>query len=193
MNKPSEPGDIASSLQFLKKKQGLPPVHNWNPPFCGDIDMRISRDGRWHYNGSPIGREAMVKLFSSVLRHDDDDCYYLVTPVEMVRIQVDDAPFVIVQAEVQSSDNGPEYLFITNIGDKVTLDKDHPLIMKEDSQTGEPAPYVRVRDRLNALINRNVFYQLVEEAVELPVEGGVELKITSQGEEYSLGRVEGGG
>lgn len=189
MSKPSKLGDIASNLQFLKKKQGLPPIHSWNPPFCGDIDMRISRDGRWHYNGSPIGREAMVKLFASVLRHDDDDCYYLVTPVEKVRIKVEDAPFVIVQADVQSGDNGQEYRFTTNVGDMVTLDRCHPLIIMEDPQTREPAPYIRVRDRLNALINRNVFYQLVEEAKEAPAEGWVELMITSQGEQYSLGRV----
>ncbi|KEI71758.1 DUF1285 domain-containing protein [Endozoicomonas elysicola] len=189
MSKPSKPGDIASNLQFLKKKQGLPPIHSWNPPFCGDIDMRISRDGQWHYNGSPIGREAMVKLFASVLRRDDDDCYYLVTPVEKVRIQVDDAPFVIVRAEIIDGDHGKQYLFTTNIGDKVALDKGHPLVMMEDSLTKEPAPYIRVRDQLNALINRNVFYQLVEESEEIPVEGGVDLVITSQGGQYSLGRV----
>lgn len=189
MSKPSKPGDIASSLQFLNKKKGLPPIHSWNPPFCGDIDMRISRDGQWHYNGSPIGREAMVKLFASVLRRDDDDCYYLVTPVEKVRIQVDDAPFVIIRAETMDADHGKQYLFTTNIGDKVALDKDHPLVMMEDFLTKEPAPYIRVRDQLNALINRNVFYQLVEEAEEVPVEGGLDLVITSQGGQYSLGRI----
>ncbi|WP_419536223.1 DUF1285 domain-containing protein [Endozoicomonas sp.] len=191
MSNRSRPENIASNLEFLKKKKGLPPVHNWNPPFCGDIDMRISRDGRWHYNGSPIGRESMVKLFASVLRHDDDGHYYLVTPVEKVRIQVDDAPFVAISAEVRDGENGPEYVFSTNVGDEVVLDKEHPLVIKKYKDTGESVPYIRVRDRLNALVNRNVFYQLVEDASAVDVEGGVELTISSQGREYSLGVVEG--
>ncbi|WP_066014367.1 DUF1285 domain-containing protein [Endozoicomonas atrinae] len=192
MSNQSRPENIVSNLQFLKKKTGLPPVHSWNPPFCGDIDMRISRDGRWHYNGSPIGRESMVKLFASVLRHDDDGYYYLVTPVEKVRIQVDDVPFVAVSAEVRDGDNGPEYLFSTNVGDEVVLDSEHPLVMMKHKESGESIPYIRVRDRLNALVSRNVFYQLVEEAIEVDVEGGVELRISSQGREYSLGVIEGG-
>ncbi|WP_257265030.1 DUF1285 domain-containing protein [Endozoicomonas sp. ONNA2] len=178
-----------SNLQFLDK--GLPPVHSWNPPFCGDIDMRISRDGRWHYNGSPIGRESMVKLFASVLRHDDDGHYYLVTPVEKVRIQVEDVPFVAVSAEVRLGADGPEYLFTTNVNDQVVLNHEHPLKMMENPETGESAPYIRVRDRLEALVSRNVFYQLVAEAIETPVAGGVELSIRSQGQGYSLGMVSG--
>ena len=134
----------------------------------------------------------MVKLFASVLRHDDDGYYYLVTPVEKVRIQVDDVPFVAVSAEVRDGDCGPEYLFSTNVGDEVVLDSEHPLVMMNHKETGESVPYIRVRDRLNALVSRNVFYQLVEEAIEVDVEGGVELRISSQGREYSLGVIEGG-
>ncbi len=192
MSNRSKPKDIVANLQFLNKKKGLPPVHSWNPPFCGDIDMRISRDGRWHYNGSPIGRESMVKLFASVLRHDDDGHYYLVTPVEKVRIQVDDVPFVAVSAEVRDGTNGPEYLFTTNVGDEVVLSNEHDLRMMKNLETDEFMPYIRVRDRLDALVNRNVFYQLVEEAIETPVAGGIELNIRSQGQYYSLGIVEGG-
>ncbi|USE33736.1 DUF1285 domain-containing protein [Endozoicomonas sp. SCSIO W0465] len=192
MSSQSNPDNIVSHLQFLKKKKELPPVHSWNPPFCGDIDMRISRDGRWHYNGSPIGRESMVRLFASVLRHDDDGHYYLVTPVEKVRIQVDDVPFIAVSAEVRDGSNGPEYLFSTNVGDEVVLDREHPLQMMKHKATGELVPYIRVRDRLNALVNRNVFYQLIEEAREVDAGGGIELKISSQGRDYSLGFVEGG-
>ncbi|WBA79456.1 DUF1285 domain-containing protein [Endozoicomonas sp. GU-1] len=192
VNNGSKPENIVANLQFLNEKKGLPPVHSWNPPFCGDIDMRISRDGRWHYNGSPIGRESMVKLFASVLRHDDDGHYYLVTPVEKVRIQVDDAPFVAVSAEVRDGGNGPEYLFTTNVGDEVVLSNEHNLKMIKSIKTGEFVPYIRVRDRLDALVNRNVFYQLVSEAVETRVTGGIELSIRSQGQDYSLGVVEGG-
>ncbi|WP_422444936.1 MULTISPECIES: DUF1285 domain-containing protein [unclassified Endozoicomonas] len=192
VNNGSKPENIVANLQFLNKKKGLPPVHSWNPPFCGDIDMRISRDGRWHYNGSPIGRESMVKLFASVLRHDDDGHYYLVTPVEKVRIQVDDAPFVAVSAEVRDGANGPEYLFTTNVGDEVVLSNEHDLKMIKSMKTGEFVPYIRVRDRLDALVNRNVFYQLVAEAVETRVTEGIELSIRSQGQNYSLGVVEGG-
>lgn len=184
----SKPENIVANLQFLDKKKGLPPVHTWNPPFCGDIDMRISRDGRWHYNGSPIGRESMVKLFASVLRHDDYH-YYLVTPVEKVRIQVDDVPFVVVSAELRDGVNGSEYLFTTNVGDQVVLNNEHALKMMKSIKTGEFAPYIRIRDRLDALVNRNVFYQLVEEAIETPVAGGVELNIRSQGQDYLLGMI----
>lgn len=184
------PGNIAQTLKGLGKKKAVPPIHEWNPPFCGDIDMQIARDGRWYYNGSPIGRESMVKLFSTVLRHDDDGCYYLVTPVEKVRIQVEDAPFMVVQACVQEGTSGREYLFTTNVGDEVVLDEEHPLSVATDPETGEPAPYIRVRDRLDALVHRNVFYQLVEEAEALDSEGHLELQITSQGKPYSLGRIE---
>ncbi|WP_330925502.1 DUF1285 domain-containing protein [Candidatus Sororendozoicomonas aggregata] len=162
----------------------LPPVHQWNPPFCGDIDMRILRDGQWLYMGTSIKRPAMVKLFSSVLRRDDDDCYYLVTPVEKVRIQVDDVPFVVVS--MTSTHEG--LVFITHTDDLVLLSEDHPLWVTENDR-GEPLPYIRVRDRLNALINRNVFYQLVERAEINKTSQGDVLTITSAGQTFTIGEV----
>ncbi len=186
MNPSKKPADLAANLKFLQKKSGLPPVHQWNPPFCGDIDMRINRDGSWHFNGSPIDREALIRLFASVLRRDDDDCYYLVTPVEKVRIQVEDVPFIIISAEVRH--DGTEYIFTTNVGDEVVLDKDHPLIMKAYGETGEAVPYIGVRDRLEARFHRNVFYQLVETAQCR----GDEVVITSKGHDYSLGSIKEG-
>ena len=143
------------------KGRGLPPVHDWNPPFCGDLDMRIARDGTWFYLGTPIGRPELVRLFSTILRRDRDD-YFLVTPVEKVGITVDDAPFLAVDFEV--SDPGPDQVltFLTNVADRAEAGPDHPIRVERDPATGEPAPYVLVRDRLEALIDRKSFYRLVE-------------------------------
>jgi uncharacterized protein len=163
-----------------KKK---PPVHLWNPAFCGDMDMRIARDGTWYYLGSPIGRLPMVKLFSSVLRHDPDDCYYLVTPVEKLRIRVDDAPFVAVEL---AAGNGL-VAFRTNVDDVVTADAEHPIRVEIDPETGEPAPYILVRDRLEALIARPVFYELVEMAEVRTINGQELLGVTSAGQFFPLG------
>lgn len=151
------------ALEAEKTSSGkkLPPVHLWNPEFCGDIDMRIRRDGSWDYMGTPINRKRMVKLFSTILRRDDND-YFLVTPVEKVGIRVDDAPFTVVEMEYQQ-DN---IIFRTNVDDLIKVGKDHPIHVVIDEKTGEPSPYVRVRDRLDALISRNVYYQLAELAVE---------------------------
>ena len=147
---------IAASARAAGKK-GLPPVHLWNPPFCGDLDMRIARDGTWFYLGTPIGRPEMVRLFSTILRRDGDD-YFLVTPVEKVGITVDDAPFVAVDFERV----GEALRFETNVGDFVDAGADHPIRVVQDAQTGEPAPYVHVRANLEALIDRKSFYRLVE-------------------------------
>ncbi len=147
---------IAASARAAGKK-GLPPVHLWNPPFCGDLDMRIARDGTWFYLGTPIGRPEMVRLFSTILRRDGDD-YFLVTPVEKVGITVDDAPFVAVDFERV----GEALRFETNVGDFVDAGADHPIRVVQDAETGEPAPYVHVRANLEALIDRKSFYRLVE-------------------------------
>ena len=148
-----------------EKARGLPPVHLWNPPFCGDLDMQIKRDGTWHYLGSPIGRERLVRLFSTVLRKDEDD-YFLVTPVEKIGITVDDVPFLAVAMVVEGEGRSQVLSFETSVGDRVTVDAEHPMRFEVDGETGEPAPYVLVRARLEALINRAVFYDLVELGVE---------------------------
>ncbi len=174
------PSHFAESLKSLSSQSKLPPVQQWNPPFCGDIGMRIQRDGSWLYMGSPITRPAMVRLFSTVLRHDDDG-YYLVTPVEKVRIQVDDVPFVIVSMEREES----SIHFTTNVGDEVILGKGHELRLIETKPYGL-SPYVCVRDRLDALIHRNVYYQLVDIAEERLLDGKMQVGIASAGEFYSL-------
>lgn len=136
---------------------GKPPVHLWNPPFCGDLDMRIARDGTWFYEGTPIGRFPLVKLFASILKLEDGK-YFLVTPVEKVGIVVEDAPFVAVDFE--QTEAGLE--FHTNVEDRVTAGPDHPIRVVRDAETGEPAPYVMIRRGLEALIDRKSFYRLVD-------------------------------
>jgi hypothetical protein len=151
---------IAAAARAAATK-GLPPVHKWNPPFCGDLDMRIARDGTWYYLGTPIGRFELVRLFSTILRRDGDD-YFLVTPVEKVGITVDDAPFVAVDFEVANP--GPEQIitFETNVGDFASAGPSHPIRVVRDSKTGEPSPYVLIRANLEALIDRKSFYRLVD-------------------------------
>jgi len=157
--KPSAEG-IAEAAKKASKR-GLPPVHLWNPPFCGDLDMRIARDGTWFYQGTPIGRAPLVKLFASILRKDGDD-YFLVTPVEKVGITVDDAPFVAQDFTVEGTGEAQQVTFVTNVGDQATADEAHPVRVVRDPDTGEPAPYVTIRANLEALIDRKSFYRLVD-------------------------------
>ena len=158
---PSAEGIAASASAIAKQSRGLPPVQDWTPPFCGNLDMRIARDGTWFYQGTPIGRPALVRLFSTILRRDGDD-YFLVTPVEKVGITVDDAPFVAVDVEAEGAGQDQTLRFETNVGDHVTAGPDHPIRVDRDPETGEPAPYVLVRANLEALIDRKSFYRLVE-------------------------------
>lgn len=151
---------IAAAARKAQGK-GLPPVHLWNPPFCGDLDMRIARDGTWFYMGTPIGRFELVKLFSSILRKDDDN-YFLVTPVEKVGITVDDAPFIATDFTVTGQDDGQALSFQTHVGDQVAAGPDNPIRVVIDPETGEPAPYILVRANLEALIDRKTFYRLVD-------------------------------
>lgn len=162
-NSPNRTPSAESLAGAAKKaaKNGLPPVHLWNPEFCGDLDMRIARDGTWFYLGTPIGRPELVKLFSSILRKDGDD-YFLVTPVEKVGITVDDAPFVAVDFTAQGAGRDQRLTFTTHVGDSVTAGPEHPIRVVRDPETGEPSPYVNVRANLEALIDRKSFYRLVD-------------------------------
>ncbi len=154
----------AESLAEAAKQaqgKGLPPVHLWNPEFCGDLDMRIARDGTWYYEGSPINRPELVRVFSTILRRDGNK-YFLVTPVEKVGILVDDAPFVAVDFEAEGAGADQQLVFETNVGDKVVAGPENPIRVVRDTQTGEPSPYVLVRANLEALIDRKSFYRLVD-------------------------------
>ena len=157
---------IETIYDFSKrKKKGIPPVEKWNPPFCGDIDMHILRNGKWTYMGSEIKRPAMIKLFSNIIRLDNDGHYYLVTPVEKVRIKVDDVPFIAVSMK-KINDKGVSCLsFTTNVQDEVILSKENPIeIVINDND--EPSPYITIRKNLKALISRSVFYDLINMAEE---------------------------
>lgn len=156
---PSAEG-IAASIRAAKTR-GLPPVHLWDPAFCGDLDMRIARDGTWFYLGTPIGRPELVRLFSTILKKENGK-YYLVTPVEKVGITVDDAPFVAVDFEPEGAAEDQVLTFTTNVGDSAVAGPDHPIRVERDKETGEPSPYVHIRADLEALIDRKSFYRLVD-------------------------------
>lgn len=174
---------------FMKQvgDQRFPPVEKWHPDFCGDIDMRIASDGTWFYMGTPIGREKMVKLFASVLRKDEDGKTYLVTPVEKIGITVDDAHFVATSVEFAESDSGPSLCFTTNVGDVVVAGAENPIRVDVDSVTGEPRPYLLVRGRLEALIARSVYYELIEKGDIEEVDGLSRCSIMSNSVRFSLG------
>ena len=143
------------------KTRGLPPVEKWNPPFCGDLDMQIKRDGTWFHEGTPIGRRGLVKLFASILIREDDK-YFLVTPVEKVGITVEDAPFVAIDFDAKGEGRDQVLTFLTNLDDTAVAGPDLPIRVGRDEETGEPSPYVRIRRNLEALIDRKSFYRLVD-------------------------------
>lgn len=169
--RPSAAGLAAAAA----RRGGLPPVHLWDPPYCGEIDMEIRRDGTWFHEGTPIGRPAMVRLFSTILKREGDRIY-LVTPVEKVGIRVEDAPFVAVDVEPE----GDALVFETNVGDRVTAGPEHA-IRVETAADGEPAPYLHVRAGLDALIDRKTFYRLVELGAHRAHEGRDWFGVTSAG------------
>jgi len=166
--KPSADG-LAASVKAASRK-GPPPVHLWNPPFCGEIDIRIARDGTWFYLGTPIGRAPLVKLFSSILRAEGGR-YVLVTPVEKVGIQVDDAPLHAIDFTAEGTGRAQSLTFQTRTDDAATLGPDHPLRLPRDPVTGEPSPYVLIRPGLEARIDRKSFYRLVDLGVHEPLDG----------------------
>ena len=178
---------LETIYEFSKQqKNSLPPVDKWNPEFCGDIDMKIMRNGKWFYMGTEIKRPAMVKLFSGILRLDSDNFYYLVTPVEKVRISVEDAPFIATSLISENKDNINHLYFITNVNEKILLTKNNPLEIKINSITEEPSPYIFVRKNLKALISRSVFYELIELASKKNIDGKDCLVLASAGEFFKL-------
>lgn len=183
--KPSLDGVIAAA-RAQAPGRGLPPVHLWKPSHSGEIDIVIRRDGRWIHEGAPISREALVRLFSTVLRKDPDG-FWLVTPVEKMRIRVEDAPFVAVR--VDRLDDGT-LRFETNVGDTVDAGPENPIRVETDAATGEPRPYVHVRRGLEALIARPVFYELVDLAEERQTAEGARLGVVSGGAWFPIGPAE---
>ncbi len=179
---PAASGGLGALADAASAGRGPAPVHLWNPVHCGEIDIRIRRDGSWWHEGAPIRRDALVRLFARVLRLDPDG-FHLVTPAEKMRITVDDAPFLAVRLD--STETGT-LRFTTNVGDEVEAGPAHALRVETDPVTGEPAPYLHVRRGLEARLTRPVFYELVELA---QVSDG-ELAVRSGGASFPLGAAE---
>lgn len=175
-------------IRRLNGPRGPAPVHLWNPPFCGDIDLRIARDGVWHHEGRPIRRQAMVNLFASILKREGDE-YFLVNPVEKVRIKVDDCPFLVTDMEIR--DPGPDQaiVFFTNVEETVEVDTEHPIRVTGIEQ---PHPTVHVRGGMDGLLSRPVFYRLVAAARQYREEGEVVTGADSKGCFFELGRTASG-
>ena len=168
--------------------KGLPPVHLWNPPFCGDLDMRIAADGTWYYMGTPIGRPALVRLFSTILKREDGK-HFLVTPVEKVGIRVDDAPFMAVEMVKEESKEGRSLRFRTNVDDWVACDGAHPLRF-EASAEGGLTPYLHVRADLWAKVTRALYYDLVDIGEARVVEGREMFGVASSGVFFAMADAE---
>jgi uncharacterized protein len=164
---------------------GRPPVELWNPPFCGDLDMRIAADGTWFYLKTPIGRPALVKLFASVLKREGDN-YYLVTPVEKCGIRVDDAPFLAVEMNVADGADGHVLNFRTNVDDWIACGPQHRLRFEPEADTGGLKPYLHVRRDLWAKVTRALFFDLVELGEERDVEGAAMFGVSSMGEFFPM-------
>ena len=165
--------------------KSLPPVHLWNPPFCGDLDMQIKRDGTWVHEGGTINRPEMVKMFSSILKLEDGK-YFLVTPVEKVGITVEDAPFVAVDIDSEGDSDAQVLRFTTQVGDSVVADPHHPIRFATDPMTGDPATYVMVRAGLEARLDRKSFYRLVDLGIEQDVDGTAMFGVMSSGTFFAL-------
>lgn len=183
---PMEPlPDLATlslaDIARLADDKRLPPVEQWNPTHCGDSEMRIARDGTWFHQGSPIGREAMVRLFSTILRREPDGSYVLVTPVEKLDILVEDAPFVAVELKSEGEGADRALAFRLNTGDLIAAGPDHGLVVRETADG--PHPYLHVRGGLEALINRSVYYEMMNMALE---EAGERVGLWSHGRFFPL-------
>ena len=171
------------------KARAIPPVDKWDPEYCGDMNMTIKLDGSWHYEGSPIGRQALVRLFASVIKKEDDS-YFLVTPGEKLGITVEDVPFLVTQW----AEDDDSIIFTTNVGDRFALSSNHPLELREPpaelgAPDSTPIPYVCVRTNLWARLNHNVYYQLVEHAQRRHKDGKQQLYVTSEFEPFVIGEL----
>ncbi len=182
LEKTSDAAGLAAMIsRAVDGQRGLPPVDKWEPPFCGDLDMEIRADGTWFYMGTPIGREALVRLFSTVLRKDEDGKTYLVTPVEKVGIRVVDAPFLAVEMSRTERDGEQVLTFRTNVGDVVEAGGEHALRFVVEGENAELKPYLHVRGRLEALVSRAVMYDLVALGEAQNIDGEAIFAVSSGG------------
>jgi len=191
MVKQSEKPDLAAIAGTAREvdRKGLPPVHLWNPPYCGELDMRIAADGTWSYLKTPIGRPALVKLFASILKREGDK-YFLVTPVEKCGIVVEDAPFIAVELTVERGEPGQMLLFRTNVDDWVACGPEHALRFEPEPHTGGLKPYLHVRRDLWAKVSRALFYDLVDLGEERDIAGRRMFGIASAGAFFAMAPAE---
>jgi hypothetical protein len=184
MAKAGQGGLEGLTASLPKRSRGLPPVERWDPPFCGDIDMRIAADGTWYYQKTPIGRPALVKLFAGILRREGDK-YFLVTPVEKVGLVVEEVPFLAVELRVENDERGHILNFRTNVDDWVAAGPGHALRF-EVTATGGLKPYLHVRRELWAKVTRALFYDLVELGEEREQNGTTMFGVVSNGEFFAM-------
>jgi hypothetical protein len=185
MAKTGQGGLEAIAASLPREKGAPPPVATWNPPFCGNIDMKIAADGTWFYQKTPIGRPALVKLFASILKREDDN-YFLVTPVEKVGIAVEDAPFLAVEMSVDRGTSARTLRFRTNVDDMVEAGPGHALRFEPEPDTGGLKPYLHVRRDLWAKVTRALFYDLVELGEERNLGGKPMFGVVSKGEFFPM-------
>ena len=178
---------LSAALGDVARRKGLPPVERWNPAYCGEIDMRIAADGTWHYMGTPINRPALVKLFSTVLRKDPER-HVLVTPVERVGIEVEDAPFLAVEMAVEGEGEGRQIAFRTNVDDLVQVGPERPLRFEQDA-TGGVKPYVRVRGELWARVTRSLALDLIALGEEGEIDGAATFGVRAGGAFFPIAPV----
>ena len=191
LNNASDPAEGLNGLQALisragNSERGLPPVEKWEPEFCGDLDMVIKSDGTWFYMGTPIGRHALVKLFSTVLRKDADGKTYLVTPVEKIGITVEDAHFVAVEMNAAEIDGEQVLTFRTNVGDVIEAGPENPMHFVTVAENDGIKPYLSVRGRLEAVLARPVMYELISYGEEIEVAGEKMFAVRSKGEVFAI-------
>ena len=177
--------DLMNALEDTE--DGQRPVDKWNPDYCGEMDMIIKADGSWWHEGSRITRRGLVDLFASILRKDEDGETYLVTPVEKIKIKVERGHFVAVRVDVEGEGEAQRVFFTTNLDDVIEAGEETPIRVETDSKTLEPSPFVTVRGRLEASLNRPVFYELVENAIERDTPDGRQLGIWAGGQFFPLG------
>lgn len=182
--------DLASIIAMARAQgagENALPVDKWNPEYCGEMDMVIRRDGSWWHEGTRITRAPLIKLFSSILRKDDDGHHYLVTPVEKIRIDVECAAFQAIRVDVKGEGEQQRLFFTTNMGEVIEAGSERPLRVLTDPETFEPTPLIGVRGRLEAMLVRPVFYELVEHAIEIETPDGIQLGVYGGGEFFPLG------
>ena len=181
------PESLAKRVEQIANKPGLPTVDNWHPDLSGDMDLRITRDGRWIHKGAPLAREAIVRLFSTILRREEDGEYYLVSPVEKWRIQVEDTPLLAHTLTVEGEGADQVVRLTTNVGEVLEVGEEHPLDVGTYPGSEEPRPVVHVRNGVEARLVTAAYYDLAAHATEQEVNGKKIFGVFSRGNFYKIG------